>query len=97
MRANNILTLPGSDSINALLFSNKNTKIIQMIPWPNSLMSNNKYSLIVAFSQFAFQTALNVTPYYGTPLDSRNNNFDDLFHYGISDLESLLAEIKDTI
>ena len=84
-----ILTLPGSDSINALLFGCSATKIIQMIPWPNDLMLLNKYSLIVAYRQLAFQTSLNILPYFGTPVSSQVNGFDEQYYYSVADLQRL--------
>ena len=88
--AQTILTLPGSDSINALLFGCRAKKIIQMIPWPNDLMFLNKYSMIVAFRQLAFQTSLNVLPFFGSPPSSAVSDFDGLFTYSTSDLMRLL-------
>ena len=53
--AKSILTFPGSDSINALLFGADDSKIIQMIPWPNNLLLLNKYSLLVSYGNWLFR------------------------------------------
>lgn len=90
-RARSVLTLPGSDSINALLFAGETTKIIQMIPWPNGLMQLSKYSMIVAFRQMAYQSSLNVVPYYGRPKKKLSIDFNSQFYYCPLEIESLLS------
>lgn len=93
MGAKHILALSGSDSINPVLFANNNSQIIQMVPWPNNLMLRNKYSMIVAFRQLAYQASLNTVPFFGQPVDINNIAFDSIFYYSPLELNDLLLSL----